>query len=131
MKKVKQQTDAANATPMLAQANDILAQFSSPILAEIMTEYAQKVSTPQDEDPLVSIRKQELALKGQQLQQDQEQFKIDQQRKEKEARSRSQIDVGKIGSQEDIAEMKNQTTLDRMAQQKEMQLRTLAIKNNS
>ena len=126
-----QQTDAANATPMLAQANDILAQFSSPILAEIMTEYAQKVSTPQDEDPLVSIRKQELALKGQQLQQDQEQFRIDQQRKEKEARSRSQIDVGKIDSQEDIAEMKNQTTLDRMAQQKEMQLRTLANKNSS
>jgi hypothetical protein len=126
-----QQTDPANAAPMLAQANDILAQFSSPILAEIMMEYTQKVSAPQDEDPLVSIRKQELALKGQQLQQDQEQFRIDQQRKEKEARSRSQIDVGKIDSQEDIAEMKNQTTLDRMAQQKEMQLRTLANKNSS
>ena len=126
-----QQTDPANAAPMLAQANDILAQFSSPILAEIMMEYTQKVSAPQDEDPLVSIRKQELALKGQQLQQDQEQFRIDQQRKEKESRSRSQIDVGKIDLQEDIAEMKNQTTLDRMAQQKEMQLRTLANKNSS
>ena len=44
---------------------------------------------------------------------------------------RSQIDVEKINTQEDIAEMKNDTTLDRMAQQKEMQLRAMANKNSS
>ena len=100
-------------------------------MAELVNEYAQQVASPQDEDPLVSIRKQELALKGQQLNQDQEQFKIDQERKAQEAMVRSQIDVEKINTQEDIAKMKDDTTQDRMAQQKEMQLRAMANKNSS
>jgi hypothetical protein len=126
-----QQADPITVNQIISQANDILAQFSSPILAELVNEYAQQVASPQDEDPLVSIRKQELALKGQQLNQDQEQFRIDQERKAQEAMVRSQIDVEKINTQEEIAEMKNDTTLDRMAQQKEMQLRAMANKNSS
>ena len=57
--------------------------------------------------------------------------KLEQERKAQEAMVRSQIDVEKINTQEDIAEMKNDTTLDRMAQQKEMQLRAMANKNSS
>ena len=56
------------------QAGDILAQFSSPMLAELLAEYITAVSAPQDEDPFVAIRKQELALKGQELSMEQQQF---------------------------------------------------------
>ena len=58
---------------------EIVAQFSGPILAELVAEYTEKVSAPKDEDPLVTIRKQELALKGQELAQEKEQFDADQQ----------------------------------------------------
>ena len=37
----------------MAQSADILAQFSAPILSQLMTEYSQQISAPQDEDPLV------------------------------------------------------------------------------
>ena len=126
-----EQADPATVNQIISQANSILAQFSSPILAELINEYVQQVEAPQDEDPLVSIRKQELALKGQQLNQDQEQFKIDQKRKSKEAMVKSQIDLDRIEAQEDIAKMKDDTTQDRMDQQKELKLLDLANKNSS
>ena len=65
-------TSATKASPVEAaqfnqQAGDILAQFSSPIMTDLMGQFAQQVATPPQEDPLVEIRKQELALKGQEL----------------------------------------------------------------
>ena len=62
-----QQVSPVEAQPIQAQANDILAQFSAPIMSELMTQFSQQVGTPPEEDPLVTIRKQELALKGQEL----------------------------------------------------------------
>ena len=125
-----QQVPPAEAGPMMAQANDILAQFSAPILSQIMTEYSQQISVPQDEDPLVSIRKQELALKGQQLAQEQQQFQIDQQRKFEEALRQDKIDRERIATQEDIAEMKDDTARARLDQQRQFQIANLMNKNN-
>ena len=125
-----QQVPPAEAGPMIAQANDILAQFSAPILSQLMTEYSQQISVPQDEDPLVSIRKQELALKGQQLAQEQQQFQIDQQRKFEEALRQDKIDRERIATQEDIAEMKDDTARARLDQQRQFQIANLMNKNN-
>jgi len=125
-----QQVPPAEAGPMMAQANDILAQFSAPILSQLMTEYSQQISVPQDEDPLVSIRKQELALKGQQLAQEQQQFQIDQQRKFEEALRQDKIDRERIATQEDIAEMKDDTARARLDQQRQFQIANLMNKNN-
>jgi len=110
----------AEAVEIQMQAGDILAQFSSPILAELVAEYTAKVASPSDEDPLVTIRKQELALKGQELTQENRQFLADQERRKDEALRQDMIDRERINTSEDIQEMKNETALRRLAQQKEL-----------
>tara|TARA_R100000541_G_scaffold5584_1_gene13028 strand:- start:29 stop:2506 length:2478 start_codon:yes stop_codon:yes gene_type:complete len=112
-----QQGSPEEAQNLSIQAGDLLAQFSSPILAELLVEYNQKVASPQDEDPLVAIRKQELALKGQELSIEQQQFAAEQQRKVQEAQQRMNVDRERIGAQEDIAELRDDTARARMEQQ--------------
>jgi hypothetical protein len=112
-----QQAQPEEAQALSIQAGDMLAQFSSPILAELLIEYNQKVAAPQDEDPLVSIRKQELALKGQELSIEQQQFATEQQRKVQEAQQRINVDRERIETQEDIAGLRDDTARARMEQQ--------------
>ena len=112
-----QQASPEEAPALSQQAGDILAQFSSPILAELLIEYNQKVSSPDDEDPLVAIRKQELALKGQELSIEQQQFLAEEKRKALDAQRRIEVDRERIGSMEDIAEARDDTSRERMEQQ--------------
>jgi hypothetical protein len=124
MQNVSQQEAGALQT----QANDLLAQFSAPIFAELVTQYTQETSGPLDEDPLVALRRQEIALKGQELAQEQEQFRAEQQRKREDSMRQDQIDRERIAVQEDIAEMKDETTRERLEQQREMKLMDLSRK---
>ena len=117
-----QQSSPEEAQNLSLQAGDILAQFSAPILAELLVEYNQKVSAPQDEDPLVAIRKQELALKGQELSIEQQQFVAAEQRKMQEAQQRVNVDRERIGAQEDIAELRDETARARLEQQARFKL---------
>ncbi len=117
-----QQGSPEEAQNLSLQAGDILAQFSAPILAELLVEYNQKVSAPQDEDPLVAIRKQELALKGQELSIEQQQFVAAEQRKMQEAQQRVNVDRERIGAQEDIAELRDETARARLEQQARFKL---------
>jgi len=110
------------------QMQQLVAQFSAPILAELTAEYTEKVSAPTDEDPLVTIRKQELALKGQELAQEQQQFMADQRRKAEEARREDQIDMERIRTQEDIADEKNRVTRERMEIQRQQKNKDLQLK---
>ena len=119
----------AEAQQIQAQANDILAQFSAPIMSELMTQFSQQIGTPPEEDPLVTIRKQELALKGQQLNQDQQQFMKREERADQLDQSRQdQIDRERIDTSRDIAIMKDNTTKDRLDQQKELKLIDIGLK---
>ena len=124
-----QQIPPAEAEMLMAQSADMLAQFSAPILSQLMTEYSQQISAPQDEDPLVAIRKQELALKGQELAQEQEQFKAEQQRKMEESLRQDRIDRERIATQEDIADMKDETARARLAQQRELSIANMMNKS--
>ena len=117
-----QQASPQEAQNLSLQAGDILAQFSSPILAELLAEYNQKVSAPQDEDPLVAIRKQELALKGQELSIEQQQFLAAEQRKAQEAQQRINVDRERIEAQEDIADLRDETARARLEQQARFKL---------
>ena len=117
-----QQSSPEEAQNLSLQAGDILAQFSAPILAELLIEYNQKVSAPQDEDPLVAIRKQELALKGQELSIEQQQFIAAEQRKMQEAQQRVNVDRERIDTQEDIAELRDETARARLEQQARFKL---------
>jgi len=123
-----QQASPQEAQNLALQAGDILAQFSSPILAELLVEYNQKVSAPQDEDPLVAIRKQELALKGQELSIEQQQFLAAEQRKAQEAQQRINVDRERIETQEDIADLRDDTARARLEQQARFKLMEQANK---
>jgi hypothetical protein len=123
-----QNVTAQEASMMQLQANDILAQFSAPIFAQLVEQYTTEVSDPSDEDPLVTIRRQELALKGQELAQEQIQFKEDQERKRNDSLRRDQIDRERIDTSEDIAVMKDETTRDRLEQQRQLKLMDLSRK---
>jgi len=117
-----QNASAQEAQNLAIEAGNILAQFSAPILAELLVEYNQKVSAPQDEDPLVAIRKQELALKGQELSIEQQQFLAAEQRKMQEAQQRINVDRERIDTQEDIAELRDETARARLEQQARFKL---------
>jgi hypothetical protein len=117
-----QQSSPAEAEQMVQQAGDILAQFSAPIMAQLITEYSQTVADPSDEDPLVAIRKQELALKGQELSLEQQQFLQEEQRKSQDAQRRINVDRERIGSMEDIAELRDETARARLEQQARFKL---------
>ena len=117
-----QQASPEEAQNLSLQAGDLLAQFSSPILAELLTEYNQKVASPEDEDPLVAIRKQELALKGQELSIEQQQFLAAEQRKAQEAQQSINVDRERIDAQGDIADLRNETARARLEQQARFKL---------
>ena len=110
------------------QANDILAQFSAPIMSDLMVQFSQQIGTPSEEDPLVTIRKQELALKGQQLNQEQQQFMVREEQRQSDQSKQDQIDRERIDAQRDIAIMKDETTKDRLDQQKELKLIDIGLK---
>jgi len=128
MQQQAQQMPPQEAAPLMQQAQAMLAQFSSPIMSELMQQFSQQVSAPPQEDPLVTIRKQELALKGQELSQDQQQFESKERLRMEEKLRQDKIDVERIQAQKDIAELKDDTTRDRMDQQKELKLIDIGLK---
>jgi hypothetical protein len=96
-------------------------------MTDLVGQFAQQVATPPQEDPLVVIRKQELALKGQELQQDKEQFQMKEQMRAQDSANQDRIDRERIDAQRDIARMKDGTTQDRLDQQKELKLIDLGL----
>ena len=128
MQQQAQQVSPVEAQQIKAQANDILAQFSAPIMSELMMQFSQQIGTPPEEDPLVTIRKQELALKGQQLNQEQQQFMVREEQRQLDQSRQDQIDRERIDTQRDIAVMKDETTKDRLDQQKELKLIDIGLK---
>ena len=93
-----------------------------------MLQFSSQVGMTGDEDPLVTIRKQELALKGQQLNQDQQQFEAKERARSMEQARQDQIDRERIDTSRDIAIMKDNTTKDRLDQQKELKLIDIGLK---
>jgi hypothetical protein len=124
-----QQANPAEAQQLVQQAGDILAQFSAPIMAELITQYSQQVADPSDEDPLVAIRKQELALKGQELSMEQQQFLQEEKRKAMDAQRRIDVDRERIEAMEDIADLRDDTARARLEQQARFKMLDMQNKN--
>jgi len=124
-----QQVSPAEQGMLQQEANNILAQFSAPIMSELVADYTARIQSPEDEDPLVAIRKQELALKGQELAIEQQQFVAQERRKEQDAARRARIDRERIATSEDIAEMRDDTARARLDQQR--MLKNLDLMNRN
>jgi hypothetical protein len=124
-----QQVSPAEQQAIMREANNLLAQFSAPIMSQLIAEYTSKIASPDDEDPLVAIRKQELALKGQELAMEQQQFVAQENRKAQDAATRAQIDRERINTSEEIAEMRDETARARLDQQREFKNLDLLTRN--
>jgi hypothetical protein len=103
----------------MKQIQDQIAARAAELASEISEQYAQSITPPPTEDPLVTIRKQELALRGQEIQQKQDQFSAQQQFKEEKERNDVLLDQQRLDQQEEIANQNDQTKRD-IAALKEM-----------
>jgi len=103
----------------MKQFQDQVASRSAEIASEVSEQYAQSITPPPSEDPLVSIRKQELALRGQEVAQRQQQFEVEQKFKEDKERNDVLLDQQRLDQQEEIANQNDQTKRD-IAALKEM-----------
>ena len=91
---------------------DQMASRSAEIAAEIQEQYAQALTPPPQEDPLVTIRKQELSLRGQEIQQKSDQFEKKQTLDKEKERNDVLLDQQRLDQQEELANQKDQTTRD-------------------
>ena len=91
---------------------DQMASRSAELAAEIQEQYAQALTPPPSEDPLVTIRKQELALRGQEIAQKQDQFDSKQTLEREKERNDILLDQQRLDQQEEIANQRDQTTRD-------------------
>tara|TARA_R110002020_G_scaffold206517_1_gene411863 strand:+ start:169 stop:2667 length:2499 start_codon:yes stop_codon:yes gene_type:complete len=110
------QVPPSEASQLKQQAADMLAQFSAPICAQLVQEFMQKYKPQNDEDPLVTIRKQELALKGQDLAQRAQEFQSKEERQWAEMEKDIDIDEDRLNLQEKIALIRDETAQDRLDQ---------------
>jgi len=91
---------------------DQIASRSAELAAEIQEQYAQALTPPPSEDPLVTIRKQELALRGQEIAQKQDQFEKKQNLEKEKERNDILLDQQRLDQQEEIANQRDQTARD-------------------
>ncbi len=69
-----QQLDPQVQADLQKQIQSIIESYSSPILAQLSAEFLQSVQPPQQDDPLVQIRQQELGLRDKEIEMKNQQF---------------------------------------------------------
>ena len=97
---------------MQKQIADQIASRAAEISAEVSEQYAQSLTPPPQEDPLVTIRKQELALRGQEIQQKDQQFQQKQEMDNQKEMNDTMIDKQRLELQDQIAQDRIETQRD-------------------
>jgi len=110
------------------QAQMLIDQVASPILAQLTAELMESIGQGGAEDPLVQIRQQELALRAAELQQDQGEFQAEEQRRMQEKLLEAEIQRQRMDLQKQIADDKIAIAEDRLRQNAELKLMELAQK---
>lgn len=121
------QEQAQQATPEEAQEIEsqiqmVKEQYSSPILAQLANQFLESIGQSDQEDPLVDIRRQELALRGQAMTQEDNQFAQKQAERAQEKSTDDEIAKDRINVQKEIADDKLDLGFDRLEQQAELKL---------
>ena len=118
---IDQQKQAAQQIQML------LDQFAAPIMAQLSAEFLQSIGQG-SEDPLVEIRKAEVDLKGQELDQEQAQFEAKQNQRAEEKLLENEIQRARMNVQKNVADDKLDVALQRLQQQADLKLLELEQK---
>ena len=122
-----QQVPPEQAEQMQQELQMMMDQMSSPILAQLTNDFLATIQTTNN-DPLVAIRQQELALKDKEIDLDQEKFVNKQQQQQQETMIDTQLAQERLDVQKSIADDKLQLGLDRLKQQAELKLLELEQK---
>ena len=112
------------------QIQSILESFSSPILAQLSNEFLSSVQPPQQEDPLVAIRQQELGLRDKEIDMKNQQFMAKEQHDAMEQGTELQLQQQKADQQAMIGNEKNDIAKKRLEQQAELKLIDLQARMN-
>jgi hypothetical protein len=89
------------------------------VIAELMAELNVNFAPPDPEDPLVDLRREEIAVKSADVQRKAREFEEKQKYDMVDMEQRDEIARERLDVMEDIAEMRNETSQDRLDQQAE------------
>ena len=100
---------------LMAQVATRVAQ----VIAELMAQLNVNFAPPDPEDPLVDLRREEIAVKSADVQRKAREFEEKQKYDMVDMQQRDEIARERLDVMEDIAEMRNETSQDRLDQQEE------------
>jgi len=124
------QLDPQSQMALQQQIQTIIESFSSPILAQLSAEFLASVQPPQQEDPLVAIRQQELGLRDKEIELKNQQFMAKEEQDAMESAAELQIQQNKADQQAAIGNEKNDIAKQRLQQQAELKLIDLQARMN-
>ena len=124
------QLDPQSQMALQQQIQTIIESFSSPILAQLSSEFLASVQPPQQDDPLVAIRQQELGLRNKEIEMKNQQFMAKEEQDAMESAAELQIQQNKADQQAAIGNEKNEIAKERLQQQAELKLIDLQARMN-
>jgi hypothetical protein len=105
---------------MQQQIQEQIQNRAAEIIGELTEKYAQTVSPDSSEDPLVTIRKQELSLKGADIERKAEEFDKKQQFDKEKERNQRLVDQQRIDIQEESLDDKTRIAEERIEAQRDI-----------
>jgi hypothetical protein len=112
------------------QVQGIIESMSSPILAQLSSEFLASIQPPPQQDPLVAIRQQELGLRDKEIDLKNQQFASKEQQDAMEKSAELQLQQQKADQQAMNASEKNDIAKERLRQQAELKLIDLQARMN-
>ena len=125
-----QQLDPQSQMALQQQIQAIIENSSAPILAQLSNEFLASVQPPQQQDPLVAIRQQELGLRDKEIEFKNQQFMAKEEQDAMENAAELQIQQSKAEQQAAIGNEKNEIAKKRLEQQAELKLIDLQARMN-
>ena len=105
---------------MQQQMQDQVQNRAAEIIGELTEKYAQTIAPPSGDDPLVQIRKQELALKGADIERKTEEFEKKQQFDREKERNQRLVDQQRIDISEESLDDKSRIAEERIEAQRDI-----------
>ena len=124
------QMDPQSQMAIQQQIQSMIESMSSPILAQLSAEFLQSVQPPQQVDPLVQIRQQELGLRDKEIEFKNAQFQAKEQQDAMEKMADIEIQQQKADQNAMIQSEKNEIAKERLRQQAELKLIDLQARMN-
>jgi len=124
------QMDPQSQMAVQQQIQSMIESMSSPILAQLSAEFLQSVQPPQQVDPLVQIRQQELGLRDKEIEYKNQQFQAKEQQDAMEKMADIEIQQQKADQNAMIQSEKNDIAKERLRQQAELKLIDLQARMN-